>query len=285
MAGLRERYVASRLPVSVISDLTTEEAAPQRGVSSRPHRRGVIISRLGAVFLHVGMVVILWLPTRVSSQPVREVAVSVQVMPAPANPLSPALPTPAGLPSPSPIPAVPPAPALPPGVSAQPALPLPPPAAPSPSVRRLDQPAQKIPAFHAIPTAHAAPTTQTASTTPASMADIPAASTQQATTIPSQSAAQAANAWQAQLGAWLQAHKHYPEAARDMDEEGNVEIRFTVAQDGRVTAVSVVQGSGAPILDDAALAMLQDATVPALPPTMAQSAITITVELRYALDE
>jgi protein TonB len=216
---------------------------------------------------------------------VREVAVSVQVMPAPANPPSPALPTPAGLPSPSPIPAVPPAPALPPGVSAQPALPLPPPAAPSPSVRRLDQPARKIPAFHAIPTAHAAPTTQTASTTPASMADIPAASTQQATTIPSQSAAQAANAWQAQLAAWLQAHKHYPEAARDMDEEGNVEIRFTVAQDGRVTAVSVVQGSGAPILDDAALAMLQDATVPALPPTMAQSAITITVELRYALDE
>ena len=69
-----------------------------------------------------------------------------------------------------------------------------------------------------------------------------------------------------------------------MDEEGNVDIRFTVAPDGRVTAVSVVQGSGVPVLNDAALAML-DATVPALPPAMAQAAITITVELRYALNE
>ena len=103
--------------------------------------------------------------------------------------------------------------------------------------------------------------------------------------IQSQSAAQAANAWQAQLAAWLQAHKHYPEAARDMDEEGDVVIRFTVARDGRVTEVSVVHGSGVPALNDAASAMLQDATVPALPAAMAQTAITITVELRYALDE
>ena len=117
------------------------------------------------------------------------------------------------------------------------------------------------------------------------MADSPAASPPPAAMIQAQSAAQAANAWQARLAAWLQAHKHYPEAARDMDEEGDVDIRFTVAPDGRVTAVSVVQGSGVPALDDAALAMLEDATVPALPPAIAQAAITITVELRYALDE
>jgi protein TonB len=87
------------------------------------------------------------------------------------------------------------------------------------------------------------------------------------------------------MAAWLQAHKHYPEAARGMDEEGVVRIRFTVARDGRVTAVALARGSGIPDLDDAALSMLQGAIVPAFPSSMTQPAITITVELRYALDE
>jgi protein TonB len=123
------------------------------------------------------------------------------------------------------------------------------------------------------------------STTQAAMTDSQAASARPTATVSAPSEAQATKTWQSQLTAWLQAHKRYPEAARDMDEEGNVAIRFTVAPDGHVTDVSVVRGSGVPILNDAALAMLRGATVPALPPGMGQSAITITVELRYALDE
>jgi periplasmic protein TonB len=130
----------------------------------------------------------------------------------------------------------------------------------------------------------AVPPASSAVSSLASPAPAAAASSQAAAPVSAQEAAQAASSWQAELAAWLQAHKHYPEAARDMDEEGDVDIRFTVARDGQVTEVSVVQGSGVPILDDAAIAMLQGAAVPPLPPAMAP-AVTITVELRYALDE
>jgi periplasmic protein TonB len=173
----------------------------------------------------------------------------------------------------SPAPAMQPAPAARPAVLAKPALPLPPPPPARPRFRRLAQTVRKILPVHAI------------STTQEPVTDSQAVSPRPTATISSQSAAQAAQTWQSQLTAWLQAHKRYPEAARDMDEEGNVQIRFTVAPDGHVTAVSVVRGSGVPTLNDAALAILQGATVPALPPGMGQSAITITVELRYALNE
>jgi periplasmic protein TonB len=89
--------------------------------------------------------------------------------------------------------------------------------------------------------------------------------------------------WQSALAAWLQAHKTYPETARERREEGTVSLRFVVARDGHVMAVVVTHGSGIEVLDDAALAMLRDAHVPPLPSTMPQAEMTVTIALHYTL--
>jgi protein TonB len=91
--------------------------------------------------------------------------------------------------------------------------------------------------------------------------------------------------WQSQLDAWLEAHRRYPEAAREYGQEGTATIRFTVARDGQVTNVALVNGSGVAQLDDAAMRMLQGAIVPAFPAAMAQAEMTITVRINYALDD
>lgn len=57
-------------------------------------------------------------------------------------------------------------------------------------------------------------------------------------------------------------------------------VRFTVGGDGRVLDVSLVKGSGHPSLDNAAVAMLRGATLPA-PGTEA----TRVVRVRYRLND
>jgi protein TonB len=85
------------------------------------------------------------------------------------------------------------------------------------------------------------------------------------------------------IGAWLAAHKTYPDEARQRGEEGRLAVRFTMDRAGHVSAVDIVRGSGSPALDRAALAMLRDANLPPLPETMGQGTITVTVQIRYAL--
>jgi protein TonB len=85
------------------------------------------------------------------------------------------------------------------------------------------------------------------------------------------------------LGAWLAAHKTYPDEARARGEEGRLAVRFTLDRSGQVTAVGVLHSSGSQALDRAALAMLRDARLPPLPDTMTQPSVTVTVQIRYAL--
>ncbi len=91
--------------------------------------------------------------------------------------------------------------------------------------------------------------------------------------------------WQSQLDAWLEAHKQYPKEAREYGQEGTATIRFTVAHDGHVTNVALVNGSGVGQLDSAAMQMLQGADVPAFPTTMPQAEMTVIVKIDYALDD
>jgi len=86
--------------------------------------------------------------------------------------------------------------------------------------------------------------------------------------------------WNALISAWLAAHRRYPEAARQRGEEGDVTVRFSVAADGSVVEVALVQGSGHAVLDEAALAMLRGAAVPA-PGAQA----TRTVRIRFHLSD
>ena len=90
-------------------------------------------------------------------------------------------------------------------------------------------------------------------------------------------------AWQAATAAWFASRKVYPEEARRRGEEGPVSIRFTVDRSGRVLDSAIVRSSGSALLDEAAMTLLRQATMPAFPASMAQARITITTTLRYSL--
>ena len=66
-------------------------------------------------------------------------------------------------------------------------------------------------------------------------------------------------------------------------EEGTVSLSFVVARDGHVLDVSLARSSGFAALDGAAVTMLRNAQVPALPASMPQPQLAVTVALRYSL--
>ncbi|MBM3650997.1 MAG: energy transducer TonB, partial [Alphaproteobacteria bacterium] len=86
--------------------------------------------------------------------------------------------------------------------------------------------------------------------------------------------------WNARLAGWLQANRRYPHDARRRGEEGVVHVRFTAAANGLVTDVTLVDSSGSPSLDTAAVTMLRGATLPA-----PGAEVTRTVRIRYRLTE
>jgi protein TonB len=90
--------------------------------------------------------------------------------------------------------------------------------------------------------------------------------------------------YEALLGAWLNAHKRYPESARDNGEEGRAVIRFSVARDGRVTAFAIVRSTGYADLDAALSAMMRNAVLPPFPADMAQASLTVSVGIRFSLE-
>lgn len=64
----------------------------------------------------------------------------------------------------------------------------------------------------------------------------------------------------------LERYKHYPDDALKKKQEGTVMVAFTLAHDGTVTSAWITKGSGNPLLDQAALAMLHDGSpVPPVP--------------------
>jgi len=90
--------------------------------------------------------------------------------------------------------------------------------------------------------------------------------------------------WRAELAAWLQAHKTYPDAARREGEQGRVVLRFTMDRSGRVLQVALAASSGSAILDNAAQAFLREARLPPLPAAMSEDQISVTVPIRYTLE-
>jgi protein TonB len=117
---------------------------------------------------------------------------------------------------------------------------------------------------------------------PATAQAAPAASP---ATAPARAEAPIAGLWQRALAGWLAAHKSYPDAARRLGAEGVAVLRFTVDRSGRVLDVVLVRGTGAPVLDAAAEAMVRNGTVPPFPAEMPQDRVTVTVQIRYALTD
>ena len=206
-------------------------------------------------------------------------------------------------PDPAPPPAVPPADTVPmppePSPVAAPVAVAPPepPAPPPPVVRRVEPPKPRPaprprPAVaqprRTVPTRPADERT----TEPAQTETRPSASVSAAAPVarvPSPAAAAPAATigadWRASLAAWLQAHRHYPDQARQRGDEGRTVIRFTVARDGRVLGYTLVSSSGSASLDEAAEAMFRNAQLPPFPASMAESQVTVTVPIRFRLEE
>ncbi len=87
------------------------------------------------------------------------------------------------------------------------------------------------------------------------------------------------------LGEWLNSHKRYPESARERGEQGRAVLRFGVDRSGRVTEFSVVRSSGYADLDAGIAEMMRGAVLPPFPADMPQEQITVSVTIRFSLED
>jgi periplasmic protein TonB len=86
------------------------------------------------------------------------------------------------------------------------------------------------------------------------------------------------------LRRWLNRYKHYPPEARKDKEEGGLTVSFVILRDGTVLDVQIEHSSGFPLLDQAALQMLHDASpVPPLPPNYRPERIVIDLPVRFSI--
>jgi len=109
-----------------------------------------------------------------------------------------------------------------------------------------------------------------------------------APTVPAALPAQPARpspAWLAGISAWLLAHRSYPEAARRLGQEGTAVVRFTVNHEGHVLDVTLVRSSGSDALDQAVQTLLRGAHLPPFPPDMVLPQQSVTVPIRYRLEQ
>lgn len=90
------------------------------------------------------------------------------------------------------------------------------------------------------------------------------------------------SSWHSQVGAHIQRHVHYPEAARP--QVGTPSLAFTLDRSGRVLSAHVVRSSGSAALDQEAVAAAHRASpFPAPPPEMGGGSFHFTVPIRFHL--
>jgi protein TonB len=89
--------------------------------------------------------------------------------------------------------------------------------------------------------------------------------------------------WDAELTKWVNDHKYYPQAAAEQNQQGNVQIEFTVDRAGNVTGLHLLNGSGSPFLDQAWLGLFQDNTLPAFPPGTKADHVTVDATMHFEL--
>lgn len=262
-----------------------------------------------ALLLHVAVCTALLTIVRLPAVPTLPETQTMALVFAPPQSLSPELPAPAAMPDPSPPAEIPMAPAVPPAPRSPPPPPsaetplqsLPPaseaPGAPSAlpepplphvptetkppdaSLRNAQPPVAHKMVLRARPVARP----RIAKTPTADQPHPADAPISQPTSRSPVAEAPIASDWQHALAAWLAAHKTYPDEARRRGKEGNVVLRFMVDRSGHVLDVVLERSAGSLTLDTAAEAMIRNATLPPFSAGMAQDAVTITVQIRYAL--
>jgi periplasmic protein TonB len=78
--------------------------------------------------------------------------------------------------------------------------------------------------------------------------------------------------------------KRYPASARVDRAEGKVVVKAVIDEDGSVSEEEVLQSSGHPELDKAAIDTLRQAAPFHLPRPLGQSSMTIKIPMSYRLD-
>ena len=78
--------------------------------------------------------------------------------------------------------------------------------------------------------------------------------------------------------------KRYPASARVDRAEGKVVVKAVINEDGSIGEVEVVQSSGYPRLDKAAVETMQQAAPFHLPHPLGQPRMTIKIPMSYRLD-
>jgi len=89
--------------------------------------------------------------------------------------------------------------------------------------------------------------------------------------------------YRAMISAWLEAHKHYPESARERGEEGSVGLRFRLDRFGRVLDYTLLTSTGYADLDAVIDQMMRGAQLPPFPAGMTMSQIEVSVKIRFNL--
>lgn len=88
--------------------------------------------------------------------------------------------------------------------------------------------------------------------------------------------------WQRKLVVHLNKFKRYPAAARERRIEGDVVVTFSIDRQGRVTARSIAHPSGASVLDEAALSILErSGLLPPPPSQIAGATVELTLPIEY----
>jgi TonB family protein len=86
--------------------------------------------------------------------------------------------------------------------------------------------------------------------------------------------------WQKELVSYLDRHKRYPEG--QARKNVNILVSFTLDRSGRVLDTSIVQSSGDPSFDAAALAMVRRSDpVPQPPAVVADNGLTFTLPVIF----
>lgn len=92
-----------------------------------------------------------------------------------------------------------------------------------------------------------------------------------------------ASSYNALVSAHLQRFKTYPAEARSSGVTGTSRVRFTLVASGAVVSASLAGGSGAAVLDQAAVAIVRRASpFPPIPPSLGNS-MSFTVPLNFSL--
>jgi protein TonB len=86
------------------------------------------------------------------------------------------------------------------------------------------------------------------------------------------------------LKSWLNSHKTYPPELKKAKIQGVVTVRFTINQQGQLQQASIKVSSGNARLDQAALAMVQQASpMPAIPDSLKRDRLTLALPVEYSL--